>query len=111
MYFFSTKMQLCNSFYRKKSQDYVENIFRQCANAYCSSSRKWAGSNHIDSLARQRKSTYCYNIQSVVTDFADLSILIMHQVYKICWSLWEAMVKDVKLILPQSWILLTGRIY
>jgi len=42
----------------------------------------------------KKNQTYRYNIQSVVTNLANLSIFIMHQVYKICWSLWKETVKD-----------------
>lgn len=42
----------------------------------------------------EKNQTYRYNVQSVVTNFAYLSIFIMHQVYKICWSLWKETVKD-----------------
>lgn len=38
--------------------------------------------------------TYSYNIKGVVTHFSDLSILVMHQIYQIGWSLWRWEVRE-----------------
>ena len=34
-------------------------------------------------------STYGNDIESVVTHFSDLSVLVMHQIYQVGWSLYR----------------------